>query len=87
MIPSWLVQLGKFCNPYRNTSGIETGRVLNNVGMRLTEFEANQSKEAREHAKQCISTGDNALVTSLAAYAGCKPENGLQSRIDSAGYN
>ncbi len=28
-----------------------------------------------------------AVVTSLAAYAGCEPENGLQSRIDSAGYN
>ncbi|MCY2973753.1 MAG: endonuclease/exonuclease/phosphatase family protein [Planctomycetota bacterium] len=28
-----------------------------------------------------------AVVTSLAAYAGCEPENGLQSRIDSTGYN
>jgi deoxyribonuclease-1-like protein len=28
-----------------------------------------------------------AVVTSLAAYAGCEPENRLQNRIDSSGYN
>ena len=28
-----------------------------------------------------------AVVTSLAAYAGCEPEQGLQRQIDSAGYN